>query len=44
MSKENAKQFLNEFRNNKEAMELLKGYPKAKTLDESMSSLNENVP
>ena len=43
MSKENAKKFLNEYVNNKEAIELLKEYPKAKTLDESMSSLNENV-
>ena len=41
MSKENAKQFLNEFRNNKEAMELLKGYPKAKTQDESIRQIAE---
>ena len=41
MSKENAKQFLNEFRNNKEAMELLKGYPKAKTHDESIRQIAE---
>jgi hypothetical protein len=34
MSKENAKQFLSEYKNNKEATDLLKEYPKAKTADE----------
>ena len=41
MSKENAKQFLSEYKNNKEATDLLKEYPKAKTLDESIHNLAE---
>ena len=41
MSKENAKKFLNEYVNNKEAIELLKEYPKANTLDESIHNLAE---